>query len=405
MNTPHCRSSLAQRTKAVPCWRILVVALGVAQSALGEPSTPAKAEADRQFEQGKAALKRGEWPEACALFRSSMALDPSASTLVKIARCHEHEGKLKAASDAYAQALELIRDRRTDDEHARALQSLASSSKEKVDARLGRILVRMNFRPSQYRLFVDGQEVSPPADQPALLVDPGSHSVAISAPGFSSEPVAVDLIEGETREVVLALKSAETSVAPAVAPSRAVSPKATLAPTPTTAVGHSTVPSAPRVATQPVAPSPGNVRPAATAAASPGVAARATKATPASAHGPGTRGKTQRIAAAATGGTGLALLGVAGYFGIRTLRQVDESRTDNHCDADYACDEWGSAKLKQAERSQISALLCAGGGAVLVGTGLALWLAAPSSVPQGDGKRARWQLLLTATGVTLGGKW
>jgi hypothetical protein len=405
MNTPHCASSLAHRTAAVAYWRILVVGLGLARAAWGEQSGQAKRDADRQFEEGKGALKRGDWPAACELFRRSMVLDPSASTLVKIARCHEHDGQLKAASDAYVQALILIRDRRRDDEHARALRSLANSSKERVDARLGRILVRVNFRPSQYRLLVDGQEASTSPDQPALLVDPGRHLVGMSAPGFSSEPVEVNLIEGETTEVVLMLKAVAASAAPAVEPSQAGRPTAAAAPSRTANVRPPAAPITPKLSTQPVAPSPGNVRPAATAATSPGLDARSTKGVPPPAQRSGTRGKTQRIAAVATGGTGLALLGVAGYFGIRTLKEVDESRTDNHCDASYACDDWGSAKLKEAEHSQISALLCAAGGTALLGTGLALWLAAPSSAPQGDGKQALWQLRLHATGVTLGGKW
>src|SRR5262245_1391277 len=66
---------------------------------------PVKAEA--LFKSAKALLDAGDWGAACTKLQASMDLDPSVSTLLKIARCHEHEGKLAAAWNDVSEALKL----------------------------------------------------------------------------------------------------------------------------------------------------------------------------------------------------------------------------------------------------------------------------------------------------------
>src|SRR5688572_14952271 len=70
---------------------------------------PAAAEA--LFNTAKELLKAGDWANACAKFRASMELDPAVGTQIKIAKCHEHDGKLATAWYAYQRARQLNREK------------------------------------------------------------------------------------------------------------------------------------------------------------------------------------------------------------------------------------------------------------------------------------------------------
>src|SRR5690349_15880908 len=65
------------------------------QAAFPAPRDAAAAEA--LYRRGRELLSAGNWAEACAKFDASMALNPAASTMLNIARCHEHEGKIAQA--------------------------------------------------------------------------------------------------------------------------------------------------------------------------------------------------------------------------------------------------------------------------------------------------------------------
>ena len=57
--------------------------------------TPGRLRAHRRA--AVAAKLAGDWPKACAKFDASMQLDPSPSTLLNVAECLEHDGKLARA--------------------------------------------------------------------------------------------------------------------------------------------------------------------------------------------------------------------------------------------------------------------------------------------------------------------
>ena len=68
--------------------RAALLSLLVAAPARAEgPAVGAQAEA--LFERGRALLADGQWDAACEKFRASVALEPTASSLIKVARCDE----------------------------------------------------------------------------------------------------------------------------------------------------------------------------------------------------------------------------------------------------------------------------------------------------------------------------
>jgi hypothetical protein len=96
------------------------------------------------------------------------------------------------------------------------------------------------------------------------------------------------------------------------------------------------------------------------------------------------------------GGAGIVALGVAGYFGVKTLVLVNAASP--HC-PDGECDDEGYRMVEDANTAQTIGFVVAGVGAALVGTGIAICLTAPS-----DGApRASAVLRLSPGGAALGG--
>ena len=71
-----------------------------------------------------------------------MILYPAASTLLNIARCYEHDGKLALAWSAYQRALVINRETQGE-ERKRALEEIAQKGLAKVEPRVPRIKIVM----------------------------------------------------------------------------------------------------------------------------------------------------------------------------------------------------------------------------------------------------------------------
>lgn len=181
------------------------LALGAA-TAEAQPAAPAHdpAAAEVLFRAALDALDKGDWDVACAKFSASMSLDPAASTLVNVAKCHDHEGKLTVAWAELNRALTLSGDiagqqRKADlDQYTRGL--LAA-----LEPRLPKLTIVVRERPAGLRITRDGVEISGAALGDALPVDPGAHAIEASAPGYASETRTVEVAEGKAATVELTL--------------------------------------------------------------------------------------------------------------------------------------------------------------------------------------------------------
>jgi hypothetical protein len=154
-----------------------------------------------------------------------MSLDPAASTLLNIAKCHEHYGRLARAWADYKRAVVLNQDT-PGAERRKTLADLAKRGIEALEPRLPRLKIvvamSVNERPPGLRVTRDGQELPLAVLGEVVPVDPGDHEVAAEAPGYTSEPRKVKLEEGKTVEVELTLTKA--SEAPKAADPGATAP-------------------------------------------------------------------------------------------------------------------------------------------------------------------------------------
>lgn len=154
--------------------------------------------ADALFQEGRAAVREGNWEVGCPKFEESLRLDPAPGTRINLGECAERTGHLVAALDLYEQASrELAQDDRR--------LPLAKQRAQATDARIPRLVV-----PANVRVRIDDDPAQRTGE---LRLDPGRHTVVVTADGRERTTV-VTLAEKERRT----LEPEASPVAPTPAP-------------------------------------------------------------------------------------------------------------------------------------------------------------------------------------------
>jgi len=163
---------------------------------------PAAAEA--LYLSGRKLVGEGNWAEGCEKFRASLELNPAVSTLVNIAKCSEHEGKLTQALVEYRRASQLNQDT-LGEERKRKLEQVVKESIAGLEPRLSRVQLVVANRPSGIEIKRDGLTLPIATIGETIPLDPGEHVFVVTAPGFRKEERKVVLKEGESQTIELPL--------------------------------------------------------------------------------------------------------------------------------------------------------------------------------------------------------
>ena len=156
------------------------------------------------FKAAKALVDAGNWAAGCAKFQASLDAQASASTMIHIALCHEHDGKIATAWDDYNRALALNVETRGADRR-RGLEDLAKKGAAALQLRLPQLRVVVKSPPAGLKVTRDGKEVPVAALGDPLPGDPGPHEIVASAPGYKTETRSVTLAEAKTETVEITL--------------------------------------------------------------------------------------------------------------------------------------------------------------------------------------------------------
>jgi tetratricopeptide (TPR) repeat protein len=185
--------------------------------------TPARdaVAAEALFRAGRDLVAAGHYAEGCPKFEASFALDPSAGTLLNLAKCHEHDGAIATAWEEYSRALVLSRETQGA-ERQRALAGVAAKGIASLESRLPKlriavVLAPVASPPPPLEVKRDGQPMPAATLGEALPVNPGQHQVSASAPGYRTQTRVVKLEEGQTTTV-------EITLAPEIGPQQAAVP-------------------------------------------------------------------------------------------------------------------------------------------------------------------------------------
>ncbi|MFO0551235.1 MAG: hypothetical protein U0271_22795 [Polyangiaceae bacterium] len=160
------------------------------RTALAQAEDPAAADL---FQRGRALVKQGDWEKGCELLDASMKRAAAVSTMLNLALCREHEGRVATAWVMVQRALVLNHD--TVGEKRR--ESLETTGKEmlgRLEARLPKLRVVVKPPVEGAKLEEGGAELPIDTEFP---LDPGPHELVLTAPGKPEVRRSAELREGE----------------------------------------------------------------------------------------------------------------------------------------------------------------------------------------------------------------
>lgn len=178
---------------------VAAVVAGHAYARSPSASGSSSALAEQLFNQGRQLAKANQWADACPKFEASLRYDPVLGTRLNLATCYEHIGKLASAWGLYREAIELAK-KAGDSKRADYAQKQATA----LEPRLPKLaILPASNPPAGFLVQRDEQTVDAGALGVALYLDPGTHKVTASAPGFEAFALTITLVEGKTETLAL----------------------------------------------------------------------------------------------------------------------------------------------------------------------------------------------------------
>lgn len=189
---------------------LLVLACALAPrtaAAQGGPGPDLLAGPRAEFELGLALAAQQRWAEALAAFERSRATADRPSTAFNAALALQHLGRMVEARRALEQCLEMPA-AASDPELTRAATEVLAG----VRASIGSVTLTVD--PALAELRVDGVAATLVGPSRVLDLDPDTHALNISAPGFVSQDLSLTLRPGarESRSVTLIPRPAHLAV-------------------------------------------------------------------------------------------------------------------------------------------------------------------------------------------------
>lgn len=188
-------------TRSLALALLLVSAPALAQA----PAQHDPIAAEALFERGKLMMDQGHTPEACSAFAESQRLDPAGGTMLRLALCHEAEGKLASAWLEFGEVIRVSKEGTGDAAKLQERVRLAREHLAAVEPRVPKLAIRVApaARVDGLRVTANGLPRSEGTWGVALPVDPGDVAVVASAPGRQEYRVTVHVGEGDQTNVDL----------------------------------------------------------------------------------------------------------------------------------------------------------------------------------------------------------
>lgn len=275
--------------------------------------------AEALFAEGRQLLTEGRYDEACPKLAESQRLDPGTGTALNLADCYEKQGRLATAWGIWLEAAALARQAGQEER-----ESHARMRAEEVERQLHRVVITVpeTTYVEGLRVARDGVEVRQAAWGTPLPLDPGEHTIEVTAPGRETYRtiVSIEPGPGHTEIVIppLAESEPETNVLAVDTPARGVGDGATSDP-----------------------------------------------------------GATRRTIGVVVGSVGAAGLIAGGIFGLRAISL--NSSSQDECRTERFCSQAGVELRNDARAAGNWATILGGVGGALVATGIVLWVTAPES--------------------------
>lgn len=310
----------ATRSRRFVC-ALALAAQCVLPRVVSAQSADDKAAAEALFDQGLELMKAGNYAEACKRLESSQQIDPGVGTLLYLGECYERLGKTASAWATFREAASAA--------NAAGQSERAAIGNDRAQKLMPRLLrLQLELDPGLegiegLEITRDGKPVTRALWGTPVPVDPGEHTLEVSAPGYETYRTTVGA-EGEGKTEIVRLPMLQRSATP-----------------------------------------PAND------AAQPSDAASASVALD---EGP-RDGSVQRTAGLVAGGLGIVGVGIGSFFGLRAIQKNDDA--SKSCSGSTCTTQAGVDQTNDAlNAARISNVAFIAGGALLAG-GVVLYLTAP----------------------------
>jgi serine/threonine-protein kinase len=321
-------ATMALASGRARAWLTLAVAFTVTAlppSAARAQNAANQAAAEALFDEGRAAMNAHNYAVACPKLFESNRLDTGIGTSLYLADCYEQNGQTASAWAEFREAAALAV------KNADPREKVARVRAKALEPRLARLVITVSpaARLPGLRVAREGHEVAPAVFGSSVPIDPGPHTVVVSAPDHRPQTLRVDIRLGPGEQTLDVPVLEEAPAAPPALPDAVAEPP-------------------------PAAPTPPPPEPA--------------------------RFPVQRAIAVGAVVVGVGSVAAASYFGLQAKSELDDSNA-GHCHANNACDPTGLTDRSSAQSSATaSTVLFVVGGAALAG-GVVLWLTAPRPAP------------------------
>lgn len=193
------RAPTRVRSALLGCGAVALVMLTAcpasAQAVTGGMSNEMRAE--YLFRTGEKKFDSGKYAEACADFAESLRLGPKLGTLLNLALCHETIGKPATAWSEFNHGAVWASQNGQKDRHDFALQHAIA-----LESKLPRVLLQLPSDSAIATVDIDGEPLADSHWYLPIFLDPGEHSVTLSAPGKQRGSVKFRVTSSATEQLV-----------------------------------------------------------------------------------------------------------------------------------------------------------------------------------------------------------
>lgn len=190
----------------------LLLGLAVVTTAIGaRAQQPDANQGEKLFLEARALIRAGNYAAACPKLDVSQQLDPAPGTLMNLADCEEHVGKLLYARRLWRDLLQTLPEA-GDERRTHAEQRLAA-----LEKRIPIVVVKIApSAPPTTIVLRDSVELPAGAIGNRLPVDPGEQRFTARAPGRKGLIYRFPIAEGQTYDLTVAPGKVDPDGTPAV---------------------------------------------------------------------------------------------------------------------------------------------------------------------------------------------
>ncbi len=150
------------------------------------------------FHEGYKLRQEGQDDAACKKFEESARLDPMAGTLMNLAECRANQGKIATASGWYHKAVILA-----ENQGDKVLLEKATEHARELDAELSYLEIQVERPLPGLEIRRDDVIIGAAQLNEPLPIDPGTHVITASAPGYKMFTQSVSLGEVSDNKTVI----------------------------------------------------------------------------------------------------------------------------------------------------------------------------------------------------------